>query len=632
MKPPTPVHLLALLACVLMGAGTARAAADSSTLGLHSDTEGPVYLVGAVRLNYASAHPLHPSIPELEDVDLALGESSDGYVGPRRGGDNVWFGLLDIERGAPIRIYASGIRELNEQFVRELNRRGLVGVFVAPHPDDIDPQTGADLRPPGRTTLELVVYTGFTEGLRTYAVGPAVDEDLDDSPSQAQIRRNSPVQPIGVAGRTQGDPLFRGDLDRYLAFLNRHPGRRVDVSVTPTRTPGGVYVDYLVAEDKPWSVYAQAANTGTDQTTDWRQRFGFMHSQLTGRDDVLRLDYVTGDFDDVHAVVGSYELPLPWFGRTRLRTRALWAEYTSSQFGLNNAFEGEQWNAEAELVRNVYQAEDLFVDATLGARFMNIETTQHLGGDQSDEDDYFVPRLGLEVERIIDTQSLVGFAGLERNLDSVAGTDASELELGRIDLDDDWMRFLWNGSYSFYLEPILNGRAFHNPKTPSSSTLAHEIFLRTSGQFSLGTRLIPQAQAVLGGFYTVRGYPEALMASDNALLFSAEYRYHWPRSFPLEQQPRDLPLIGAFRVAPQRTYGRPDWDLVLRGFYDWARGTYTDEVPGEESETLSSLGVGVELVLKRYLSLRMDYGIALSDARDAESGDTETHLLATFRY
>ena len=60
--------------------------------------------------------------------------------------------------------------------------------------------------------------------------------------------------------------------------------------------------------------------------------------------------------------------------------------------------------SEEELPKTVYQAEDLFVDATLGARFMNIETTQHIGGNQTDEDDYFVPRLGLEVVKSGETR------------------------------------------------------------------------------------------------------------------------------------------------------------------------------------------------------------------------------------
>jgi hemolysin activation/secretion protein len=576
---------------------------------------------------------MHPPIQELEREDLALGEASDGFVGPRRGGNAVWFAPWEIEHGAPVRIYASGIRELDEQLVRSLNERGLIGVYVAPHDEDIDPTTGRDLRPEGRTTLRLVIYTGYTEGLRTFAAGGRLDEeDRSQSAAHAVIRSGSPVQPAGVDGRTQGDLLFQPELDDYLAYLNRHPGRRVDLSVTPTREPGGVYVDYLVAEEKPWTAYAQWSNTGTDETTDNRQHFGFRHTQLTGRDDVAQLDYVTGDFDEVNAAFGSYELPIPLGERTRLRTRGLWSDYDASQFGLGNAFQGTQWGFGTELVVNLLQNEELFVDGTLGGRWMDVEVT-NLNADDGEEN-FLVPRAGIEVQRLGDTRNFWGRAGFEMNLDSVAGTSDDEEDLfllGRPEIDADWMLFNWFASYSFYLDPLVQGRAWKNPRTWRSSTVAHEMLLRTAGQYAFDRRLIPQVQYVLGGYYTVRGYPQATIAADSGAFASAEYRLHLPRLLS-PRPPANLPLLGAFRFAPERVYGRPDYDLVLRGFYDLGRAVYSDSVPGEEDETLQGVGVGIELVVRRFLSLRLDYGIALSDVRDVESGDSETYFVATFRY
>jgi hemolysin activation/secretion protein len=88
----------------------------------------------------------------------------------------------------------------------------------------------------------------------------------------------------------------------------------------PGETPGATRLTYHVAEQKPWLAYAQVGNYGTESTTEWRERFGFEHDQLTGHDDILRLDYVTGNFDDVHAGFGSYEAPV--WKLDRLRARA----------------------------------------------------------------------------------------------------------------------------------------------------------------------------------------------------------------------------------------------------------------------------------------------------------------------
>ena len=374
------VRALLAVGALLGSAAPVWAAAGIETRGRFSETQGPVYLVGSLTLEYADSHPLHPPLPEIRARDYVLGESEDGYVGPRRGAHNAWFTLDELGLGSPARIYATGLRELNEQIVRELNGRGLIGVFVAPHEDDIDSKTGRDVRATGHTRLRLVVYSGRVEGLRTFGSGSRVslDERLDDA-RHADIRRGSPAQPAGVEGRDAADVLLRDELDEYIAYLNRHPGRRVDLSLTPSRQPGGVFVDYLVAEDKPWLAYVQTANTGTDATTDWRQRFGFQHYQLTGNDDILRIDYVTGEFDEVNAVFGSYELPARPFDRSRLRMHGSWSEYTASPFGLGGGEDelaGQTWDAGVEWTTNVYQHEDFFVDLLISTRWLSVEAEQ----------------------------------------------------------------------------------------------------------------------------------------------------------------------------------------------------------------------------------------------------------------
>ena len=615
--------------------GAARAAAGIDTVGRFSDTQGPVYLVGSIVLEYAEEHGQHPALDGVRVAEYALGVAEDGYVGPRRGATSQWFSLDEVGQNAPARIYATGLHELNQQIVRELNLRGLIGVYVAPHEADIDSSTGHDLRPPGHTRLRLVVYTGRVQGLRTFGSGQrvALDERLDDV-RHDDIRRGSPAQPAGVQGRGQGDLLLRDDLDDYIAYLNRHPGRRVDLSLTPSRQPGGVFVDYLVAEDKPWLAYAQVSDTGTDATTEWRQRFGFQHYQLTGNDDILRIDYVTGEFDDVNAVFGSYEFPIPGLPRSRLRFHGSWNEYTAASFSseFDEDLSGRTWGGGAEWISNVYQYEDFFIDLLVSARWLSVEA-EELGF--KGQEDFLLPGIGFRFDRLRDVSSLWGFARFERNLPSVAGTSDDEgslFLLGRGEIDDDYMLAKWSGGLAFYLEPLLRPRAWRNPRTPSSSTLAHEISFSTNGQYAFGTRVIPQLEQAVGGLYSVRGYDQALIPGDNVAQATLEYRYHLPRGLEIEPTPRELPGIGAFRVAPQRVYGRPDWDLVLTAFWDQAHVWYSDAQAGEDSATLASVGFGVELSLKRNLTLRWDLGWALREVREVEKGDAESYFSATLRY
>jgi hypothetical protein len=630
------IPLVALCAALLLP-GVALAAAGIETLGRFSTTQGPVYLVGSITLEYAQDHPQHPDLESVRAAPYALGLAEDGYVGPRRGARNEWFSLDELGDTGHARVYATGLQELNQQVVRELNLRGLIGVFVAPHEDDIDSATGHDLRPAGHTRLRLVVYSGRVQGLRTFGSGQrlALDERLDDA-RHAGIRDDSPIQPGGVDGRAGGDVLLRDEIDDYVAYLNRHPGRRVDVSITPSRAPGGVFVDYLVAEGKPWLAFAQLSDTGTDATDDWRQRFGFQHYQLTGNDDILRLDYITSGFDEVNAFFGNYEFPIPGVRRSRLRLHGSWREYDADGFGSTGGgkdeISGKTWEAGAEWIATVYQYEDFFVDLLVGARWLDVESDAL--GHKGDEP-FFLPGVGIRFDQLRDTWSFWGYALFERNFPDIAGTSDDEGDLfllGRSDIDDDYQLVKWSGGFAFYLEPLLRPRAWRNPRTPASSTLAHEIAFSTDGQYAFDTRIIPQLEQTAGGLYSVRGYEHSLIPGDNIAQATLEYRYHLPRALEIEPQPRDLPVIGPFRVAPQNVYGRPDWDLILKAFFDTAHVWFSDEKGGEDAETLSSLGVGIEFWIRRNVTLRWDVGWALQDARDAEKGDTESHFQATLRY
>src|SRR5262245_55104097 len=237
-----PVAFLAL-GLALGLAAPVRASFDPTDppAGAYTQSDGPRYWIGKIAVGYANEHPLQPPIDLLRNAPYALGRASDGYVGARRGGNNVWFTLTEFGASQPVPVYATGLQDLCEQVVAALGERGLIGVYVAPLPSEIDPDTGADLRRDGVTDLHLVVHTGRVQGVRTFAapavagVAPQPKEISDD---HEEIAARSPLQPVGA-----GDPLNKNELDAYLAGLNRLPGRMVDAVVTPTLTAGVVNLD-----------------------------------------------------------------------------------------------------------------------------------------------------------------------------------------------------------------------------------------------------------------------------------------------------------------------------------------------------------------------------------------------------
>lgn len=587
--------------------------AASASFQANPRRDGPRYPVAGFRLEYASDHPRHPVLEEFLDIRVKLGQVEDGYVEPREGVPTTEFPL----RVAPYTYYyASAIRAINRQVVEHFNDEGLLGVLVQPAEDQIEPGTGKDLRPEDQADLDLVVRTGRVSEVRTFAAGGRLEGDERvNAPQHERILEGSPAQPEG-----ERELMIREDLERYTARLNRHPGRRVDVEVSPALEPGGVYLDYMVAEYKPWYAYAQFSNLGTEGTTDFRQRFGFVHTQLTNHDDILRLDYVTGNFDDIHAVVFDYEAPvfgLDWDGRLRWRAFANWSQYESSILGFFDEdfdrFEGDTWNAGLQLIANVFQHKELFVDVYGGIRWQHVDADNQLL-DLKGSDDFFIPKVGVIVERQTDTSSFRFNVSYERNIDSVAGTTNREINrFGRLNVQEEFDIARAEMQWSFYLEPLLNPSGFEDPSTWLSSTLAHELFFSFRGQFAFGDRLIPNEVMTAGGLYSVRGYPEAATFGDKVIVGTAEYRLHIPRLLrPRSAPATQVPLLGDFRGRPQYVYGRPDWDLIFRVFADAGRTVKIGRIPGEDNDTLLGVGVGLELLLKRNLSIRFDAAQALT--------------------
>lgn len=578
--------------------------------------DGNAYPVAGFRLEYAKEHPRHPDLEPLLDLEITLGQVEDGYVEPR---DGLPSARVTLRAARYTKYYASAIRTIDQQIVEQFNKKGLIGVLVQPLETEIEPGSGKDLREPGRVNLHLVVHTGRVEEVRTFAAGDRFEADKRlNTPQLSGIAERSPAQPQGGQ-----DLMVREDLEAYTARLNRHPGRRVDIEVSPALEAGSVYLDYMVAEYKPWYAYAQGSNTGTDGTTDTRERVGFVHTQLTNHDDILRLDYVTGDFDQIHATVFDYEAPvfgMDFDGRLRWRAFGNWSKYESTILGFGeisgDRFKGKSWNAGLHVIANIFQHDELFVDLIAGARWMYVKANNQLLG-QEGKDDFFVPRAGLLLERRTDTSYVRLNVSYERSVANVAGTSTRQVNfMGRVNADRNYDVVRADGEVSFYLEPLLFGRHFDDPSTWYTSTLAHEMSITFRGQQSLGNRLIPNEVMTAGGLYSVRGYPEAATFGDNVYLASAEYRLHIPRLLrPRSTEARNLPVLGEFRGRPQYVYGRPDWDLILRLFGDFGRTKNIDREPGEFNSTLWSAGAGLELLLKRNLSLRFDAAQALSPVR-----------------
>lgn len=591
------------------------------------------YAVSEFTLEYALPHAQHPAVDELLALQIDLWRDRLGYRSPHAGMPQVSFPLGQVPPRSP-RFFASALVHVGRVLVTEFNRRGIGGVIVTL--PDLEDDTGKDLRPEGETRMRVQVWTGRASEVASYADGDRFSglsaAERSNHPAHAWIRAGSPVQPGG-----ERDLLRVGELEDYAHRLSRHPGRRTAVELAPGPEPGTTRVQLRVAEDKPWLAYAQLSNTGTSETTKLRERFGFTDNQLTGHDDVLRLDYVTGNFDSVHAFFGSYEapLPVPRIGDLRGRLAGFYSRYDSSEVGAPLArFEGREWGAGLDLLYNLLQYGELFVDLEAGTRFEHAEVDEQIPLPGTGSAAFVLPQVGLRAVRVAPIAAFDLSTYFEWNAPNLAGTDEDELEfLGRLFASDDFAVLHWDHDLSFYLEPLIDPRGWYDPRTPADSTLAHEVALSVRGQWALGYRLVPQYQSVLGGLYSVRGYEQSVVAGDTAVIASGEYRFHLPRIFFPDPTPSRVPLIGELRTRPPHVYGMPDWDLIFRTFLDIGYAEDSHALVFERPVTLVGSGAGLELQILRNFSARFDVGVPLKSARKlASAGSPEFYFAATLLY
>lgn len=581
--------------------------------------DGEPYLVGEFDPGYAEPHPDHPPLGPLRTAEIELGKVADGYVAPRKGVPIVHTTLEQLAEGEPTFYYASAIAAINLGILKHLNQQGLGAVLVQTHPADIDPASGEDKRVPVvQETVRVEIQTGRIGDLRVVEIEGFGFGDVAENEVE-RIKAGSPIQPAG--GPEGTTDLLRTDLlENYVAELNRHPGRRVVAEISPSRiTPGVAYLDYKVVEEKASSVYYHLSNTGTDETSGWRGRFGYRNTQLTGRDDVFRLDYVTdAEFEgDVQAVFGSYEAPVPRLRSTRFQISGGFASYDATDVGFSDAnFKGKQYQGGFELVTNLFQDHDLFVDLVGGLGYKDVYVRNRtLSPTATGHETYGVPRVGLRISRNTDAMAFNASASWNG---SMRGSSSRSLAgLGRpTNVDTHWQILRFDASLLAFLEPAL-ARVFG---AVDPDARVNEIFLSFRGQDSLNNRLIPQETMIAGGLYSVRGYPQATLAGDSVYLTRAEYRLHVPRLFPVQPKGIELPIFGEFRVARQHARGRPDWDLVLSVFTDVGTVRQSKKVPGETSATLWGVGVGAELRIRRNLSITYNLGVAMSTIDEAGTG------------
>jgi hypothetical protein len=586
-------------------------------------TDGPRYPITQFILRYEYPRRQLPAISQLMHTPIILGISKTGYVAaliyrdgkliPRKGYPVVHTTLAAFNAvGKKRQIHLSAINSIGAQLYLYLDHAGYPDVLVARSSHQFRGQR--DMRSARDTSIDLVIHDLIITQIRTIASGAYFSgrHPIDNS-RNAFVITHSPVQ-VGPNKPDTRDLFMRSEIDDYLLRLNQQPGRQVSVGVSAGDLPDSMILDYDVHQTKPWMAYAQISNTGTPQTNPWIEDFGFIDNQLTGHDDILSLNYATAGFTKMQSVQGSYEFPILGLRRIRGRIFASYNQYNASNVGLGNLnFNGRASGGGGELIFNLAQYNKLFVYGIIGVQYLH-ESVDNVSIQQSGSGDFILPYATLKLSR----RSAISNFGSDANiLGQWTPTQQSSLNtLGRYNTDPTWAIFQGDVHDSFYLEPLLDKSAYE----AGQIIPANQIYMSVSGQEAFGQRLIPQEEDVLGGLYTVRGYPQSIVAGDNAVYGTIEYRIHIPHLLPINPHQNTRFFGHRFDFAPPNHFTTPDWDLMLFTFLDGGVVQDSQAQPYEGSATLLSTGLGARLTLYRNMALLADWGVALHSISPRATG------------
>jgi hemolysin activation/secretion protein len=601
-------------------------------------------------------HP-NANLPSIDDVateaTARLHNVAGGLTAAEPDGSGLDYGINDRELRDK-RFSINGIKAMQDGIRKYLNDQGLVAVFVyaanpgtlkVASPAPLDFAAVADNR--RGVEIPLIVVVGIVHDVKT--IQPNGGQGLlaigsTTNPAAKTIAANSPATP--------GHPINKEQLQDYLYRINRQAGRHVEtaISAATTTSDDEVELQYLIKDQKPWTVYFQASNTGTKDTSTWEERFGAIDTNLLGFNDTFTIDYTTASFTNTDTLTGSYDFPIFDMTRAHLKVYGSTDRFTASDVGQSgNNLNGSGWEAGGEGVFNVYQYHQFFVDAVAGARVDYYSVDDFPPGPVIQGDGAFLlPYAGLRLSQQDANSSThvdVTYTFNQNNPSSPSDTDRGAL--GRLGTNKYFQLIQGDATESFYIEPLLTD--WDDRDTTGRPVAANEVAISARGQYVPNNAvLIPELEQVAGGLYTVRGYAESVTAGDSVIIGSVEYRLHIPRLLGIASANslfgQDVPappfVGGQFHYQPSAAETPGDWDLIFKLFADGAYvhtngstsiGDRTiSHVNGETDNTLLGVGPGLELQILDNINIQADYGLALDPVRGTLNDEHDQLIVSRY--
>jgi hemolysin activation/secretion protein len=448
------------------------------------------------------------------------------------------------------------------------------------------------------STVNYEVLRKWRPWRRDQGRGPVREDIVAD-----RLQKLNPIEP--------GDVLEQEKLERFVQFLERHPGRSAAAVVKKSKEAVGaeevgrdVDLEIRVVDPEPTAFYIQVANIGSEKTEEYRFKAGFVHNNLYGRDDIFSLDF-SAPFEKVnenYAIVGSYDTPL-WNPILRLRTFGAYNEFqTTDILGPDTPFLGKGYILGEELRYTLFHVNSWLFDVFQALEFqssnLKIKSSllDEMALDETLSDVQLLDlALGFRLEHLQGAWRPYLQVKAAYNLSDTlfSLSDREDFETSRLDTEPGYLNFTLSGH----------------------QTLAIRDWLSMSQRVGAGyspDRLIAAKEFAIGGIHSVRGYEESEVLGDRGLFVSTE------------------PLVSLNALlAPKAGKDLPFKLDFVPAFLDIGTVAVQDSLLGEEgSTTIAGVGTGAQLSFKNLLAGRLYWGYALRDANPGgtEEGDSRLHL------
>jgi hemolysin activation/secretion protein len=383
-----------------------------------------------------------------------------------------------------------------------------------------------------------------------------------------------------------GDSIDTDNLMTDIAWLNQNPFRQTNVAFSPGSKPYTTDVQLITRDRRPYRVYLGGDNTGNEFTGYTRLFTGFNWGNVFNLDHLLSFQWTTSDdIKRFNSYTASYSAPLSW-----RHVLNVFGGYSKVKPDMNFHFKSKGWSAQGSLRYKIFLGKTygpLLQDINAGYDFKWTNNNLEFVDETSEA------VISTKVAQI--SQFLISY-----HLGYAAGRHALNFVLDYVFSPfQGWFRhhnkqafnILQPGSYPIYM--YVRGGI---DELYTFSKYEWGIFFRARGQYS-NKILLPSEQFGLGGYDTVRGYPERVVNYDDAACVNFE-----------------------LRAPPIRVFKRKKKDdaLVFLAFIDYGWGTpHKVEHPrfrhiDPPSETLIGFGPGLRYFFNPYFSARADCGFPLT--------------------